>query len=104
MRNPPRRDAGSELPSVYCRGCCQDSAALPVLAGAPLTAMLKAGSDLDAPRLSVAVITILRKVPVADGVQWSLPVATLKLAAGGLPVIDQVSASPSASEPEGVKE
>ena len=59
-----------------------------------------AGQDTPAARCrggAVAGVGDQGQVPVADGVQWSLPVATLKLAAGGLPVIDQVSVSPSGS-------
>ena len=68
------------------------------------TSMLKAGSEADRPP-SLTLMTMFDVVPTSPepGVPLSWPVEALKLAQEGVPVIENVSESPFASDAEGWK-
>ena len=61
-------EADSELPLVYCVGACHESAALPVEGVEVVAVMEKAGSEAEAPLLSVALITMFDQFPAEVGV------------------------------------
>src|SRR5690554_2603289 len=102
MTKPVRSEAGSGVPSVYWLGEVQLRAAVPDGAG-EVTATENAASDAEAPLLSVTVMRMFDQVPGSSGVQVSAPVTVSNRAAAGLPEMDHVSASPSASVAVGVK-
>ncbi len=78
---------------------------VPEIVGAEVTVMEKAGKDaLDAPSATLITIPVYVPTFAAVGVPLSWPVVVLKVAQDGLPVMENVSVPPAASEALGWNE